>query len=186
MPQLSVLAARVVQAVERDLWARIYGVGVIEFESVGKTFGTARPAVVDLSSRRAVGQDHGFRRPVRLRQDHHAADGQPDARADLRPDPLGRHAASVEAQDNAAPADGLRHPERRAVSRTGRCWRTSAPCLRLLGWQKTKIRKRGARAAGQLSGWTASSVSAIPVQLSGGQQQRVGVAGRWRRTRSSC
>ena len=63
----------------------------------------------------ALGPDHDDRRPVRLRQDHHPADGQPDDRAHHGPDHLGRQPAALQAQDDAAPPDGLRHPERRAV-----------------------------------------------------------------------
>ena len=64
---------------------------------------------------RAVGPDHRDRGAVGLRQDDHAADGQPHARAVQGQDHLGREVGQVASQDRSAPADGLRHPERRPV-----------------------------------------------------------------------
>ena len=59
---------------------------VISFQSVSKVYGDGDhrvTAVDDLTIDIPTGQDHGLRRPVRLRQDHVGADDQPDDRADL-------------------------------------------------------------------------------------------------------
>ena len=154
--------------------AKIYGVGVIEFESVGKTFRDGTAAVVDLTSHSAVRQDHGNRRPFRLRQDHHAAHGQPDAGAHNWPDPLGRHSASLKRKTTlrrqmgyVIQSGGL-FPHRTVLDNIG-----TVPSL--LHWQKKKIEKRAFELLDSV-GLERKLAQRYPVQLSGGQQQRVGVA----------
>ncbi len=88
---------------------------VIQFESVGKTFRDGTSAVVDLDLEVPSGQDHRDRGAVGLRQDHDAAHGQPDAGTDQGPHPVGRNPDQIPPQDDAAPPDGVRDPERRPV-----------------------------------------------------------------------
>ena len=55
---------------------------MIEFRGVTKRYPDGTVAVDELDLDGGRGQDHGVRRPVGLRQDHVAADDQPDDRAD--------------------------------------------------------------------------------------------------------
>ena len=120
-------------------------------------------------------QDHGVRRPVRLREDHVAADDQPDDRAHRRRGAdrrQGHHAASTRRPCAAASGTSSRTP---ACSRIAPCWTTSPPSRSC----RARARRAARAAAGELLarvGLDAAMGSRYPAQLSGGQQQRVGVA----------
>ena len=98
------------RAVGRDLWSWRDRVRISRQNVPGWHGGGCRP-----QSHRALRQDHRDRRPFRVWQDHDATHGQPNAGAHDWSDHMGWHSSSVQAQDDAAPPDGLRHSERRAV-----------------------------------------------------------------------
>ena len=149
----------------------------IRLDRVGKTYpGTKVPAVEEPDPRRPGGRDPRPRRPLRLRQEHHAAPDQPDDRAEQRPHPARRRGRHRRQPRQAAPPDRLRHPADRPVP---------APDHRA----EHRDRAQDAR-LGQGSGSPSASTSCsttvgldpeqyrdrYPKELSGGQAQRVGVA----------
>ena len=148
---------------------------VIRFESVTKKYPDGTVAVDDLDLRGPVRADHGARRPVRLRQDHLAADDQPDDRPDRR-DASGSTTRTPRRSSRPSCAAGsATSSSTPACSRTAPSSTTSPP-------SRCCSARTGARPAP--ARWSCSSGSACrrsfakryPAQLSGGQQQRVGVA----------
>ena len=91
------------------------GTAVISFQSVSKVYPDGTPAVAGPDDRDPHRQDHRVRRSVRLRQDHVAADDQPDDRADRRRRADRRQGHPQHRRADAAPGHRVRHPERRTV-----------------------------------------------------------------------
>ena len=152
------------------MWGKL----VIEFESVSKTFRDGTAAVVDLTLTVPSDKITVIVGPVGLRQDHDAADGQPDARAHQGPDHLGRNPlrsrrkTTLRRQMGYVIQSGGLFPHRTVLENIG-----TVPGL--LGWTKDKTRKRSLELLGSV-GLDRKLAHRYPAQLSGGQQQRVGVA----------
>ena len=148
---------------------------MIEFRSVTKQFPDGTVAVEDFSFVAPLAQDDRLRRLLRLRQDHAAADDQPDGRADLGPDPRSTTTTSP-AQDKVKlrrsigyvlQASGLL-PHRKVVDNVA-----TVPVLN--GVPKAQARADALELLDKV-GLDRALAERYPRQLSGGQQQRVGVA----------
>ena len=155
---------------------------MIRFDKATKRYPDGTVAVDELELEAPSGKITVLVGPSGLRQDHVAADDQPDDRADLRHDLARRHRHREHAGPRAAASDRLRHPARRPVPaphHRGQHRDRAVPA-------RAPTRSRPGRARWSCSSGSAStprSPSAIPAQLSGGQQQRVGSPGRWPPTR---
>ena len=126
---------------------------------------------LDVAARRA-GRP---RRPVRLRQDHHDADGQPADRADVRPDPArrrGRHRAPTRSSCAAASATSS---SRSGCSRTRRSGSNVAtvPAAARLG-----PRAHAASGPTSCSSWSGSTRRAYARPLPARALRRPAAAGR--------
>ena len=147
---------------------------MIEFRGVTKRFPDGTVAVDELDLDRRRREDHGLRRPVRLRQDHLAADDQPHGRADRGHDPVDGKDVSAPTPPSCAAASAT-SSSTPGCSRTAPSWTTSPRCR--CCWAGARRRPaRGPPSCWSGSAWPRRWRQRYPAQLSGGQQQRVGVA----------
>ena len=148
---------------------------MIEFRGVTKRYPDGTVAVDELDLEVEAGRITVFVGPVGLRQDHVAADDQPDDRAD---------AAARSSSTARTSWRAIRRELRRGIGyviqqaglfphRTILDNIATVPLL--LGWNKAKARKRAAELM-ETVGLAPEMAKRYPTQLSGGQQQRVGVA----------
>ena len=147
---------------------------MIKFDTVHKRFPNGTTAVHELTLQHAGGRRDRPRRIVRLRQDHHSPDDQPDGRSELRHHPRRRpgHPRSRTPPSCAGPSDTSSSSP--GSSRTARSSTTSPRC-RCCSAAAASGPGPGGRAAGDGRA-SADAGKRYPHQLSGGQQQRVGVA----------
>ena len=134
---------------------------MIRFDAVTKQFPDGTVAVDELTLDRAHRPDHRARRALGLRQDDHAAHGQPDDRAHLAArSRLDGQDTGRDERGRAAPRHRLRHPARRAVPAPHRARqrRHRAAAARL--GQEATTRDARAWSCSSGSGWPPSSASA--------------------------
>ncbi len=149
---------------------------MIRFEGVARTYpGQGRPAVAGIDLTVAEGTHPGADRPVRLRQVHPAADGQPAGRPDA-----GRVLVGGEDVAGLDPV-GLRRRIGYVLQGVGLFPHRSvaqnvATVPGLLGWPKPRIRGRVDAMLDLVGLEPAAYRDRRPDELSGGQRQRVGVA----------
>ena len=148
----------------------------IRLEAVGKTYADGTVAV-----RRAhpgCGAGRGVRagRPVRVRQDDDAEDGQPAHRADQRADPARRRGRHPRRPGGPAAADGIRHPARRPLPPPHGRARTSPRCPSCSAGTARGCAPAPAELLDLVGLDPEVYAGRYPQSLSGGQRQRVGVA----------
>ena len=150
------------------------GVGVIEFESVGKTFRDGTAAVVDLSITIPTGKitvivgPSGCGKTTTLRMVNRMLEPT-SGRITWDGNPLkSKRKTALRRQMGYVIQSGGLFPHRTVLDNIG-----TVPGL--LGWSKDKIQKRSLELLGSV-GLDRKLAHRYPVQLSGGQQQRVGVA----------
>ena len=153
---------------------QIYGVGVIEFESVGKTFKDGTVAVVDLNlivpsdKITVIVGPSGCGKTTTLRMVNRMLEPT-TGRITWDGVPLrSRRKTTLRRQMGYVIQSGGLFPHRTVLDNIG-----TVPSL--LHWQKTKIEKRAVELLDSV-GLERKLAHRYPAQLSGGQQQRVGVA----------
>ena len=125
---------------------------------------------------RAGRQDLRPRRPVRLRQDDDAQDGQPADRADERPDPDRRVDTATRGRHRAAAGHRLRHPAGRPLPAPDDRRERRSSCRACSAGRKTANRSGPTSLLTLVGLDPARYRDRYPSQLSGGERQRVGVA----------
>ena len=153
---------------------QIYGVGVIEFESVGKTFKDGTVAVVDLNlivpsdKITVIVGPSGCGKTTTLRMVNRMLEPT-TGRITWDGVPLrSRRKTTLRRQMGYVIQSGGLFPHRTVLDNIG-----TVPSL--LHWQKKKIEKRAVELLDSV-GLERKLAHRYPAQLSGGQQQRVGVA----------
>jgi osmoprotectant transport system ATP-binding protein len=153
---------------------QIYGVGVIEFESVGKTFKDGTVAVVDLNlivpsdKITVIVGPSGCGKTTTLRMVNRMLEPT-TGRITWDGVPLrSRRKTTLRRQMGYVIQSGGLFPHRTVLDNIG-----TVPSL--LHWQKKKIEKRALELLDSV-GLERKLAHRYPAQLSGGQQQRVGVA----------
>ena len=160
--------------VDFECSGRRAGLGVIEFESVGKTFRDGTAAVADLSLSVPTGQitaivgPSGCGKTTTLRMVNRMLEPT-SGRILWDGAPLkSRRKTAVRRQMGYVPGTGGLFPHRTVMENVG-----TVPGL--LGWNKDKARQRSIELLARV-GLDRRLASRYPAQLSGGQQHRVGVA----------
>ena len=153
---------------------QIYGVGVIEFESVGKTFKDGTVAVVDLNlivpsdKITVIVGPSGCGKTTTLRMVNRMLEPT-TGRITWDGVPLrSRRKTTLRRQMGYVIQSGGLFPHRTVLDNIG-----TVPSL--LHWQKKKVEKRAVELLDSV-GLERKLAHRYPAQLSGGQQQRVGVA----------
>jgi osmoprotectant transport system ATP-binding protein len=175
VPQLSARATRVCESYwTRPVRSRSMGFGVIEFESVGKTFKDGTVAVVDLSLTvlsdkiTVIVGPSGCGKTTTLRMVNRMLEPT-TGRITWDGAPLrSKRKTTLRRQMGYVIQSGGLFPHRTVLDNIG-----TVPSL--LHWPKKKIEKRALELLDSV-GLERKLAHRYPAQLSGGQQQRVGVA----------